>query len=502
MGWITDAMAPPRTSMREESTRPQDRDAPIPLFASLPEPEPYPIEALGGVLAEAAAAICRKIQVPNAIAAQSVLAAAALTAQALADVELPYGQKRPLSLFFLSIAGSGDRKTSADNEALWPIRQRESALNEKYRNERHAWDIADTVWSAEKKKIETNRKINPKARKESLFELGPRPIAPLYPVLTAPDPTVEGLIKSWVSSPASLGIFSAEGGQFVGGYGMAPENRLRTAATISQLWDGQPLKRIRASDGVTILNGRRLSMHLMIQPDAAAQFIGDPLLRNQGLLSRFLVAGPASLAGKRFFREPAPEDNAALKSYRAHLLRALERPWPLVDGKPNELDPPPLVLDPRATEAWRAFYNHVEGQCGSGSDLAGIQDFTAKAAELAIRVAGVLNVHSDLSSRSIGPGPMAAAITLIDWYVNETLRLHRGGRTDPRLLRAQSLLGWLKTRGYEETSVRDIVRLGPSALRSKAAAEEALGILLDHGWIEKTSNQPKRYALREDGEVG
>ena len=35
-------------------------------------------------------------------------------AQAHADVALPYGQPRPLSLFLLTIAGSGDRKTTAD----------------------------------------------------------------------------------------------------------------------------------------------------------------------------------------------------------------------------------------------------------------------------------------------------------------------------------------------------------------------------------------------------
>jgi hypothetical protein len=325
--------------------------------------------------------------------------------------------------------------------------------------------------------------------------LGPEPISPLYPVLTAPDPTVEGLIKFWPSSPASLGIFSAEGGQFVGGYGMAPDQRLKTAATISQLWDGQPLKRIRAGDGITLLNGRRLSMHLMIQPDAAAQFVGDPLLRNQGLLSRFLVAGPASLAGTRFYRDAAPEDNSAIKAFGAHLLRALERTWPLVDGKLNELDPPPLILEPQAVAAWRAFHDHVEGQCGVNSDLAGIQDFAAKAAELAGRIAGVLTVHSDVDAHSIGPHTMAAAITLVDWYVNETLRLHRGARTDSRLLRAKRLLDWLIGNNRSEFGIREIVRLGPSALRTKAAAEEAVGILLQHGWIKQISSSPRRWTL-------
>lgn len=86
-------------------------DGPIPLFPPMPEAERFPIESLGPVLSSAAAAIARKVQVPEAIAAQSVLAVAALACQAHADVMLPYGQKRPLSLDFVTIAASGARKT-------------------------------------------------------------------------------------------------------------------------------------------------------------------------------------------------------------------------------------------------------------------------------------------------------------------------------------------------------------------------------------------------------
>ena len=93
----------------------------LPLFPPLPPEEPYPVEALGPVLSQAARAISRSVQVPTAIAGQSVLAAASLAAQPLADVRMPFGQCRPLSLFFVSIAASGDRKSTADTEALKPI---------------------------------------------------------------------------------------------------------------------------------------------------------------------------------------------------------------------------------------------------------------------------------------------------------------------------------------------------------------------------------------------
>jgi hypothetical protein len=76
---------------------------------------------------------------------------------------------------------------------------------------------------------------------------------------------VEGIAKSWIDLPASLGIFSAEGGQFLGGYGMLPDRKLKTAATMSELWDGRGMRPLRAADGLTNLFGRRFSLHLMIQ---------------------------------------------------------------------------------------------------------------------------------------------------------------------------------------------------------------------------------------------
>src|SRR3990167_953251 len=125
----------------------------LPLFPAPPPAEPYPVEVLGDPLGAAVRAIARKVQVPEAIAAQSVLATSSLAAQAHADVMLPFGQTRPLSLYFATVAGSGDRKTSADNEALWPIRKREKVLKEVYEREVERWSIELAAWKAERKRI-------------------------------------------------------------------------------------------------------------------------------------------------------------------------------------------------------------------------------------------------------------------------------------------------------------------------------------------------------------
>jgi hypothetical protein len=475
-------------------------DGPIPLIAELAPPAAYPVGALGPVLGEAAVSIARKVQCPIEISAQSVLAVASLAAQAHADLLMPFGQTRPLSLSLCSIASSGDRKTSADYEALEPVRRREKDLGDQYGQELEATRIAVTAWQGEKKAIEGNKKLDYESRKIALTRLGREPEQPLHPILTATEPTIEGLAKAWVNAPASLGLFSAEGGQFVGGHGMSPDHRLKTAAALSELWDGRPIKRVRAGDGVTVLNGRRLALHIMIQPNAAQTFFADPLLRDQGLLSRVLVAAPPTLAGQRLFQSPNGNDDSSIRSYSATIGRLLERPWPLAEGRRNELAPPILRMSAAAQEAWKEFYNGIEVRSGPGCDLAAIRDVAGKAGEHAIRIAGVLSIVADPAAHEIGGEIMRDAVELTDWYVTEALRLAAAALTDPRIARAQRLLDWLRSRDDippEGFSVRYVTRFAPTDLRSKEAADSAIRVLVEHGQIVEVSCKPRRWRLVE-----
>src|SRR5262245_47657467 len=81
-------------------------EAPRPLMRELPPADPFPVDALGDVLAPAARAIHDRVQAPLAICGQSVLAAADLATQAHVDVVLPIGggQPKPVSNYFVTVA--------------------------------------------------------------------------------------------------------------------------------------------------------------------------------------------------------------------------------------------------------------------------------------------------------------------------------------------------------------------------------------------------------------
>ncbi|MFG1282271.1 YfjI family protein [Xanthobacter autotrophicus] len=466
---------------------------PLPLYPHRPQSKAYPVDALGAVLARGAGAIARKVGVPDALAAQAVLSSAALAAQAHADVQLPFGQCRPLSLYHITVAGSGDRKSSADNEALWPFRKRERALREAYESALEDWGAANAAWHAKRKRLEADRQVED--LKGALLDLGAEPAKPLLPMLIFSDATLEGILKAWPLAPASLGLFASEGGTFSGGAGMNAENRLKTSAGLSELWDNRPSKRLRSGDGVMIHERRRLSLHLMMQPDVAREFFGDGVLRDQGLLSRVLIAAPDSIAGTRLYRDPTPEDEAAIHAYGARILSILEAPWPLAEGTRNELEPRALTMDPGAKASWIAFFNSVEEGSARGEIYEDIRDFASKAAEHAARIAGVLTIVEDLNAPGIGKVNMDAAITLMDWYLQETLRLTTGAKADTRLMRANDLLKWMRDRGSPVVGFREILQSGPGHCRTKAAADELVAVLVDHQWIAEEGGRARRFRL-------
>jgi hypothetical protein len=455
----------------------------LPLVPQTPPARPYPIEALGPVLSGAATSIVTQCQCGPALAAQAVLAVASLASQRLADVRLPYGQTRPLSLFLVTIAASGDRKSTADNEALIPVRMHEKKLKESCQAAHEVWRISHSAWAAEQRKIENDKKLDRLGRETELSALGKAPVEPIKPLITAPEPTVEALAKHWPVLPAALGLFSAEGGQMTGGHGFGPDHRLKTAATLSSIWDGAGIRRLRAGDGIVDLLGRRLALHLMVQPEVAVAFLSEPILRDQGLLSRLLVAAPESLAGKRVWRETAADLDPSMKRYVAAMLGLLERPAPVADEAANELTPPALDLSVGAKDVWIVFHDRIETAMAQDGALEGIRDVAAKAAENAARIAAVLTVVEAPNASVVETEAMTAGCELMTWYVAEALRLSGMHRLPQRLRNAIRLHEWLKTKSKKEVTRSEVMQFGPAPLRQKADADTALVTLEEHGWL-------------------
>jgi hypothetical protein len=105
---------------------------------------------------------------------------------------------------------------------------------------------------------------------------------------------------------------------------------------------------VRAGEGASILAGRRVAMHLLVQPGVAATLLGDALLGDQGMLSRLLVSAPATAMGTRIWRDPPASAEHGLARYGARILELLERELPTAGQ--GELAPRQLPLSGRARQ--------------------------------------------------------------------------------------------------------------------------------------------------------
>lgn len=460
---------------------------PLPLRRALPPAEPFPLAALGPLLEGAARAIMDRVQCPDAIAAQSVLGAASLAAQGQAEVIIPAtGHPRPLSLFLVTVAASGERKSAADSEALRPCRQREEALQVRYALElpRHA--NAKAAWDEARKKAVGRAKGDFAATRDALDALGPAPVPPVAPLLLVREPTLGGLHKLFGEAQPSLGLFSDEAGGFLGGHGMSEENRLLMGAGLSELWDGAPIRRVRVGDGATILPGRRLAAHLMIQPGVADRLLSNVELGQQGLLSRLLVAAPASLAGTRMQRAPEPGSREKLDAYSRRLLDMLER---LPIGENGGVAPRKLEMDYCASQVWREFTDATERRLGSGGDFEPIRGFANKLAEHAARIAGVIELVERADAELIGPRAMERGIALASFYAGEALRLFHTGAIPPEVAQAELLLNWLHAGwGKPLVGIAHVYQRGPNSIRTKGKARAAIDVLEEHGWLHAVAD--------------
>ncbi len=470
-----------RNSSHPNGNEENSFEPPLPLRRPLPPTKPYPMEVLGPILGMAAAAIHRGIQAPLAICCQSVLAAGCLAVQALADVTID-GRRIPLSCYFLSIASSGERKSSVDTEALRSHREFQARLQERFGQEHRDYiDQIDAWKKAREQQLKKAKSFEEK--KQVLAEFGDPPTAPIIPLLFAQEPTFEGLFKLLRDGRPSVGLFSDEAGTFVGGHGMNEDNRLKMGAGLSVLWDGKPLTRTRAGDGAMELHGRRVCAHLMAQPNVAENLLSDGMLLEQGLISRFLVCYPDSTAGTRFYRGIDLTQDPAMRTYHKRVHDLLDTDLPASPTDPQVLFPPVLSLTGDARSLWVEYHDSVERELSEGALLAPVRGFANKAPEHALRLAGVLTIFDNPQVRAIDKKHMVAGIELARYYTGEALRLFHAGTCKPEILQAEKLLQWLKEKEYIYLGA--VYQYGPNSIREASVAKPLMKLLEEHGWVTR-----------------
>ena len=460
------------------NAEPFEPEGPTPLVRETPPADRYPVEALAP-LTDAALALHDVTQAPVAICAQSVLGVAALAAQPLGDAETLH-DRAPTSLYLLTLAASGERKSTCDRLAMKAVRTFEAELREERCERLLDYRNKHDLWKRQREAALKKAENDPVTAQADLAALGSEPEPPLLEKIAMSEPTLEGITKNMGELRPSLGLLSDEGGLFIGGYGMSSENRLKTAAGLSKLWDGAPVDRVRAGDGVSVYPGRRLSAHLMVQPIAADALLSDRIAREQGLLARFLLTRPDATAGTRTRLDHSQRSEIVLSHFETRIAEMLRQPLPVREGTRNELEPPLVPLSTEARAVLEEFYIKTEIAQAEGGLLESVRPFASKAAEQAARIASVLALFA--GDKHTSGETMANATTLATFYLGEAIRLADTALISPEIADAERMRNWM-LRSWNEPFINASLAAGSGPWKETKRCRKALKTLEEYGWL-------------------
>lgn len=453
---------------------------PQPLSAKV-EPESYPMDALPPSVRAAVEEVAAFVKAPMVLVASSALAALSLAIQAHVDAKRAERLSGPVGLFLLTIADSGERKSTCDGFFTQAIRDHEEAQAEAAKPALKNHQAALATWEAKhggiKEQIRQLAKNNKPTgdREAALRDLEhEKPAPPRIPRLLYTDATPEalafGLAKHWPSG----GVVSAEAGIVFGSHGMGKDSVMRNLGLLNQLWDGTSLTIDRRTSESFTVRGARLTVALQVQEPTLREFFArsGALARGTGFLARFLIAWPESTQGFRPFTE-APANWPHLAAFNRRIAAILDLPAPMDND--GALTPPLLPFTPEAKAAWVEYHNVIESELASGGELYDVRDVASKSADNAARLAALFQMFEH-GIGAVGLECFEQASRIAAWHLNEARRFFGELGLPAELADAARLDSWLieycQRAQTPLVPTREAQRLGP--VRDKERLARAL----------------------------
>lgn len=127
---------------------------------------PFPVHVFPQIIRNAVYEAEQQTQAPQALIAASVLGVISLACQNRIDVCRLNNLRSPVSLFLLTLADSGERKSTVDKLLMKPMYQLEEEWSKKYTQDLIVWRNEETVFNIEKKALMSKLKSDIRRNKD------------------------------------------------------------------------------------------------------------------------------------------------------------------------------------------------------------------------------------------------------------------------------------------------------------------------------------------------
>ncbi len=459
----------------------------------------YPLHALPEKIRDAVIEFSSHAKAPIPLICSSALATVSLAAQAYIDVRRDEVLENPVSLFMLTIADSGERKSTCDKHFMRVVRDYEDQQEKLFKPEKDNYVADLEAWEAKRSGIKS--KIHEMAKKNSdtrphendlrIVEKE-KPTPPKIPKLIYGDATPEALAFDLSNKWPSGGVMSSEAAAILGGHAMNPDSLMRSLGQLNIMWDGGELAINRRTSESFTIRDVRLTIGLMVQESTLHEFYrkSGKLSRGTGFMARFLVAFPESTQGSRFYSEP-PKEWPARDRFNKRLSEILNQIVPI--NEQGRLEPKMSTLSQEAKSYWKLFYNDIEEGLGIDGELRDVRDVASKTADNATRLAAIFQFFED-GSLVIGLDSMKSGCEIAAWHLNESRRFFGEIALPEELADIIRLDSWLINFSVKkqsaDISITNIMQLvTPVKFRRKGDLYKALTFL----------EEKKRIRFKEDG---
>lgn len=457
---------------------------------SLAHQESWPSFREHSLVEAAVTEAARELQVSREMAMMCAFGAMATACQKHVDVEMPTGHKVPTSLMLLTIADSGERKTTTQNNFFEAINRLNDAAHSANEGASMEHRVEHQLWNTRKRHLERMySKCAAQTQDDAATQAALKAIAEHVRVEPQParsskflyeDTTPQALVQMLYENEPNGCLLTSEANSIFSGKALGELDKLNT------LWDGNSVIVDRISREGFVLQNARLTLSLMAQPSVVSRFMGKrgEEARGTGFLARFLVVKPRAMAGQR-----TDQKLTELPRRMAFNARIRERLDSAVLPE-RQL----LSFSEQAKDLWFQYSRYLEKQMQENGLYHYLKDHASKLLENTSRIAAILHAFE----RNSDSDTEIDYVTLeFCWKFSQNCSSHfiKHLASEPQIVTDANLLAhYLLTTAYNddplqnrnrgETALTDLMsgaatrlsltklkQYGPSTLRGRANSE-------------------------------
>ncbi|WP_171022051.1 DUF3987 domain-containing protein [Cohaesibacter sp. CAU 1516] len=433
---------------------------PFPLAGLRASSVEYPVDVLGRIGAETAKALHQQVQAPLALCGQAVLAAMSTSVSSFGRVQsIMGGETYPISLYLLSIAFKGERKSRLEEFTLDGV--------EDFQEER-------TVALMEQQKVGKGT-----------------PLSGRSSAIVAKRTDFESLLATMAQGPGSTLWTNDNAIDCFGRYIQSNEEQQAIVAALIRLHRGKAVSLV-SSDKCLRVSGVPLTASLRLEPDLLYDVYSDSEFLPLELIDRFLPCFPRTAISMRVIKEDETlDENSHIKDFKDKITKNLWRNLSLYMGKEENV----LKISLEAKSVFANFYNKIEEELARGGIYEQISSFADRSLEHAIRISAVIELfncdHGKMSSISVESAKSGCRFA--DYYLGEYLTIVNYRYAFLKSSELNALGNWMveKHGPHGSWSVNEIAQSGPQGIRGNTKKrDELLSWMDEHHWIklEETGN--------------